>query len=247
MEKPTNITQNDWLLLNKKYPKNIYKIIDKINKGYPIQYLIGNVDFFGCSIEVNKYVLIPRFETELLVDIAINKIKSNLNDEKLEIVDFGTGSGCIAIKLAQMFKKSNVTAIEKSKNAIKLAQKNAIQNQVEINFINNNFKDFDHGKYDVLISNPPYISYKGLISTSVKKYEPKMALYAKKGGLYYYEQILITSKRILKNKNIIFFEIGYNQKEPLETLIRVHYPKSNIIFMNDYNGFERICVIENCL
>lgn len=244
MDKPNNVSLNDWLLLKQKY-KKIDIVIKKINKGYPIQYLIGFVDFFGCKINVNKNVLIPRFETELLVEIAINKIKNKFGNNKLNIIDFGTGSGCIAIKLAKELLNSNITAIDKSQKALNLAQINAKENKCKIKLIKTTFKKFKKGKYDVLISNPPYISVSDLIDENVKKYEPKKALFAKEEGLFYYKQILNTSKYILNPNNLIFFEFGYNQKELLKKIIDEYYPKAIVIFSKDYNGFDRYCIIEN--
>lgn len=244
MQKPDNISDLDWKELINKNKNITIKTIKKINSGYPIQYLIGDVDFFDCIIEVKKHVLIPRFETELLVEKAIKEIKQKFK-KNIDIIDFGTGSGCIAIKLAKEFPNNNVTAIDKSKKAIKLAKKNAILNEVTINFLISKFNKYEGGLFDVLISNPPYIPKDGMIDINVQKHEPKLALFAKDKGLYYYNQILEKSKEIMKEKNIIFFEIGYDQKEPLEKIIRKYYPKAKIVFDKDYNNLDRFCTIYN--
>ena len=244
MKKPLNITENDWELLKQKYITINKKLIKKINKGYPVQYLIGNVDFFDCHISLNKHVLIPRFETELLVEKAIKKI-SEYFEEPIKIVDFGTGSGCIAIKLASVFKKSKVIAIDKSKQAIKLAKKNAELNKVNIEFYTESFKNFDQKGFDILISNPPYISKRGQIEKKVKKYEPSKALFAKKAGLFYFEQILVKTKKIMKEKNIIFFEIGSDQKAELIKIIKKYYPESKVEIAKDFNNLDRFCIIIN--
>lgn len=244
MKKPDNITKLDWELLKTKHLKIDNKIINKINKGYPIQYLIGDVDFFDCLIKVNKHVLIPRFETESLVEKAIKEIKEHF-DKKLRIIDFGTGSGCIAIKLAKEFDNSEVFAIDKSKKAIKLAKENAKINNVNISFFVSKFDKFKEKEFDILISNPPYIAKNGEISDNVKKYEPKTALFAKENGLFYYDQILNQAKKILNKRNIIFFEIGYNQKDNLTEIIKKHYPLAKIKFDKDYNKMDRFCTIYN--
>lgn len=245
MQKPESITKNDWFLLCNKYPNKLNKIVKKINKGYPIQYLIGYVDFYDCKILVDKRVLIPRFETELLVEIAINKIREKYNDKKINIIDMGTGSGCIAIKLAKEFPKSNVIAIDKSNKSLKLAKENAKINKVNITFKRKKFKSRIKEKYDVIISNPPYIGLKDEIDKNVLKYEPKKALYAIKEGMYFYEQILEQAKQILNKSYLIFLEIGYNQEKKLTKIIKEKLPKSKYTFLKDFNNKTRFCVIEN--
>lgn len=245
MKKPESITKNDWFLLREKYPNDLPKIIKKISKGYPVQYIIGDIDFYDCRILVNKNVLIPRFETELLTEIAINKIKEKYKTKKIKIIDLGTGSGCIAIKLATTFPHSEVFAIDKSKKAIQLARKNAILNNVKIDFIVQKFKDKLNDKYDVVISNPPYIGLKDEVEKKVRKFEPKGALFALKKGLYYYEQILKNIKNNLTDNYLIIFEIGANQEKELIKIIERHLPNSSADFEKDYNDFNRFCIIEN--
>lgn len=245
MNKPSNITNNDWILLCKKYPNQINKMLKKIEKGYPIQYLIGYVDFYDCQIKVNKNVLIPRFETELLVDLAIKKIKEKFGNNKITILDCGTGSGCIAIKLKNEFPKNIVIGIDKSKKALSIAKKNAIQNDVSVIFKNQSFNSIKEKNIDVIISNPPYVGRNDQIDDNVKKYEPKKALFAKKNGLLYYEQILKRSISILNKNYLICFEIGSSQKNAITELIIKYYPNSSIEIIKDYSNKDRYVFITN--
>lgn len=243
--KPDKITDKDWELIQNKYPNLLNKIIKKINKGYPVQYLIGNVDFFGCEILVNKYVLIPRFETELLVDFSIKKIIEKYKDKSITIADFGTGSGCIAIKIAKTFPNNKVIAIDKSRKSLKIAIKSAAINQVNIDFIRYTFSNYNYKKVDVIISNPPYISDKDYIEDKVKKYEPKCALFAPENGLLFYKQILKKSLDILNGNGLIIFEIGSTQATDIINLAKLYYPKSEISIHKDFNKLSRICIIDN--
>ena len=183
-----------------KVSKNIEEDYKKLLEGYPIQYLIGYVDFYGYKIYVNENVLIPRYETEYLVQKTINYSKKLFND-KLDILDLGTGSGAISIVLGRELD-SNVTGVDISESALNVAKKNAIENNVSINFIKSNMLDSVDGKYDIVVSNPPYIDFDEKIMDSVKKYEPHLALYAKDNGLYYYKNILSNIKPYLIEKDL---------------------------------------------
>lgn len=142
--------------LKKYLPKDqLEEGIRKYNLGIPVQYIVGNVDFYGNIIEVNENVLIPRFETEELVDRTIKRLKNKLN---LDIVDLGTGSGCIAIALAKNLD-CNVDAVDISVSALQVASKNAINNHVNIDFYFGDMLQPLSKKYDIIISNPPYIAY----------------------------------------------------------------------------------------
>lgn len=214
--------------------------VNKLNQGIPVQYIVGNVEFYGSIIEVNKKVLIPRFETEELVDRVIKKLK-NKND--LDIVDLGTGSGCIAISLAKNLN-SNVDAVDISKEALEIAKKNAINNNVNINFYLGDMLNPLNKKYDVIISNPPYIAYDEEIMDIVKNNEPHLALYADNEGLYYYEKILKNVKNYLKKNYLIAFEIGYKQAKKIELLANT-YLTCKVTIEKDLSGKDRYIFIEN--
>ena len=168
----------------------------KYNLGIPVQYIVGNVDFYGNIIEVNENVLIPRFETEELVDRVIKRLKDKI---RLDVVDLGTGSGCIAIALAKNLDCA-VDAVDISSSALEVAKRNAINNNVDINFYLGDMLKPLNKKYDLIISNPPYIAYDEEIMNIVKYNEPSIALYADNNGLYYYEQILANCAKYLKKR-----------------------------------------------
>lgn len=142
--------------------------IKRLNNGEPVQYIVGNVDFYGYKINVNKNVLIPRFETEELVFKTINLIKKNLN-ENIKVLDIGTGSGCISIALKKEIPGLDITAVDISEDALVVAKNNALENNCEINFIKSDLFNNIDDKYDLIISNPPYISYDEQIMDIVKK------------------------------------------------------------------------------
>lgn len=230
--------------LEKYLPENKLKEgIERLQNGEPVQYIVGNVNFYGNEIKVNKNVLIPRFETEELVEYTISYIKKMFK-EKINIIDLGTGSGCIAITLKKK-TNSNVSAIDISKEALEVAKENAKKNKVEIDFIQNDMLDNISNKFDVIISNPPYISKNEEIQDIVRKNEPSLALYADNEGLYYYEKIIKQSKKNLKEKFIIAFEIGYMQGDKIKKLAEQNYPKAEVVLKKDLQGKDRFIFIIN--
>ena len=226
-----------------KVSKNIEEDYKKLLEGYPIQYLIGYVDFYGYKIYVNENVLIPRYETEYLVQKTINYSKKLFND-KLDILDLGTGSGAISIVLGRELN-SIVTGVDISEDALNVAKKNAIENKVSINFIKSNMLDSVEGKYDIVVSNPPYIDIDEKIMDSVKKYEPHLALYAKDNGLYFYKNILSNIKPYLKERFIIAFEIGWWQGSLIEKIAQEYFENSNILIEKDLTNRDRYIFIIN--
>ena len=235
--KPDYISEPDWIILTKKYP-NTEELLDKLTN-YPPQYLIGNVDFYGSIINVDERVLIPRYETELLVDKTI-KYAKRIFTNKINIIDLGTGSGCIAISLKKNLD-CNLTALDISKDALSLAKTNAQLNNTEITFINKSMIDNLTNNYDIIISNPPYIPYDGFVEEKVKNNEPNIALFAKDNGLYFYKEILNKHLDNLNSPGIIAFEIGDNQKELLEPLVKEL--KLKYSFENDLQGLPRYLFI----
>ncbi|MGN1379343.1 MAG: peptide chain release factor N(5)-glutamine methyltransferase [Bacilli bacterium] len=231
--------------LIKKYipEKKQKKALKKLKKGYPVQYLIGNVDFLGIEIDVNKNVLIPRFETEGLVD-KLTKLIKQFNFNNPNILDIGTGSGCISIYLKKNIE-CNLTAIDISKKAINLAKNNALKTNVTINYINISIEKFiSNVKYDIIVSNPPYVSYFESVDKKTK-FEPQVAIFSKNNGLYFYEIILQKSINLLNKKNIIAFEIGQNQGESIKTIALKYYPKSIIKIEKDLTSKDRYVFIIN--
>lgn len=189
--------------------KNVNKDLKLLKKGYPIQYLIGYVNFCGNKIIVNKNVLIPRYTTEYLVEKSIKYFKK-LNINKPVILDLCTGSGCIAITLKKEFKDSIIYASDISKKALKLAKKNAKKNEVNIIFIKSNlFKNLKNKKFDLIISNPPYVSTSEKLQKQLN-FEPKIALFSKNNGFYHTDEILLKSNKYLKKKSILALETNMN-------------------------------------
>ena len=241
MNRPDYISKPDWELALKKYDESY--IANKLKENYPIQYLIGNVDFYGCSINVDENVLIPRYETELLVDNTIKLLKEK-NIINPNVLDIGTGSGCIAISLAKNLN-ANVYAIDISAKALKVAKSNAKLNNVNIEFIENNILDeCIVGNYDLIISNPPYIKIGDTVDLKTK-YEPQNALFAEHNGLIFYEEIIKKSVGHLNKNGIIAFEIGIEQAEAIKNIAKQYYPHSEFIIKQDYTNRDRMVFIHN--
>ena len=220
------------------------KCLQELKNGKPIQYIIGEVNFYGYDFKVNENVLIPRFETELLVDKTIKKIKKLFINKPVDIIDLGTGSGCIAITLKKEIN-SNVDAIDISKDALKVAKDNAINNHVDINFINTDMTKYTEKKYDVIISNPPYIAYDEEIMDIVKNNEPHNALYAEDNGLYFYKKIIENIPKITKEKYLVCFEIGSTQSTAIVDIARKYLKNINISVEKDYANLNRFIFITN--
>ena len=225
----------------KKYSdkNNLDKNIKRLEQGEPVQYIVGNVDFYGLNFKVDKRVLIPRFETEGLVEKTISLI----DNDKIKILDIGTGSGCIAITLKSILKKSLVDACDISKDALEVAIANAKLNNINVNFIQSDIFSNIKDKYDLIISNPPYIAYDEEIEEIVKNNEPHLALYADNNGLYFYEQILKSSKNYLNEKYILAFEIGYLQGKELINMANNYFKDANIYVDKDLSGKDRYLFI----
>ena len=235
-----NIGASDLKLLKKIYHDNWDLALKKLQANYPIQYLIGYVDFYNTKINVNENVLIPRFETELLIEKTINFLKDkNYNN----LLDIGTGSGCISIALK---KHLNITidACDISNKALKLAKHNALENNTQINFFKLDIlKNIPNKKYDCIISNPPYVKYEEYVSPETK-YEPQIALYASNNGLEFYERILSIAPNILNKGGSIIFEIGATQKEDIKKIAQSYFKEAKISVYQDYNNLDRFMFIE---
>lgn len=239
--KPDFITDTDWKILKEKYPQNINEIIKKLESHYPVQYLIGNVEFLNTIINIDERVLIPRFETELLVEKTIKRIKA-LNIQNPRIIDLGTGSGCIAISLKKNLP-CFVTAIDISEQAIELAKENALKNQVEIEYKIENMINTNLEGYDVIISNPPYVKETEPVGKETK-YEPQNALFAKNNGLYFYEEILKNISKLSTMPKLVAFEIGMSEGEDIKSLALKYLSTKKILIEKDLTNRERYIFIE---
>ena len=240
--KPENISNLDWNLLCQKYD-NLEEVIAKIDEGYPIAYLIGDVSFYGYPFKVNENVLIPRFETETLIEKTIKLIKS-LNLENSNLIDLGTGSGVITITLKKEIPSLNITAIDKSKEALKVAIENSKLNNVNVDFQNQDIFNYELPEnISIVISNPPYIEEDSNYNQNVL-YEPKEAIFVSNTNpLIYYEQILKIAKEQITKKHLIAFEIDEDHKEDMHKLCKKYFPSDNIVIEKDLAGKNRYAFI----
>ena len=227
---------------------DIYKKeLDAMVMEKPLQYVLGYTNFYGNKFIVNENVLIPRFETEELVENTIKYIKEYLSED-IDIIDLGCGSGAIGLTLKEKLPRTNITLVDISNEALSVAKKNADNLGLLVNFKQNNMLNNIDKKYDVVISNPPYIREDEEIEEIVKKNEPHIALYAKENGLEFYNQILSTVKNNLKEKFIIAFEIGMEQKEAVTLLANKYLNDITVIAKKDMQDRDRmIFIISNNL
>lgn len=213
----------------------------RLETGYPVQYIIGNVEFYGLTLNVRENVLIPRFETEYLVDDLLKLINKE-NYVNPRILEIGSGSGCISLAIKKNLD-CNIDAIDINPDAIKLSLENAKNNHLEVNFKEMDMNDLDTGNYDILVSNPPYVPYGS--PTHNIEFEPENAIFAEDNGLKFYKIILERSTRLLNKKNIIAFEIGDKEGDSIKALALQYYPDANITIKKDLNLFERYVYIVN--
>lgn len=224
--------------------ENLDEAIKRLESGEPVQYIVGDVNFYGNTIIVNKNVLIPRRETEELVEKTINYIKKYL-EENINVLDIGTGSGCIPITIKKMLPYTKITGVDISIKALEVAKNNALLNKVDVNFIESDVFTNVTEKYDCIISNPPYIRHDEEIMDIVKNNEPHIALYAEDDGLYFYKKIIAEASKYLNEKFIIAFEIGEEQGEEIKQLSREQFPDAKIILEKDLQHFDRFIFIIN--
>lgn len=195
-----------------------YLINKNINEDIPLSHLVGFDYFYDRKFKVTKDVLSPRMETEELIYKVLEYIKKSKKDS-FRILDLCTGSGIIAITLKKEIveKYTEIVASDISEKALSIAIENANNNNANITFIKSDLFDNISGKFDLIISNPPYISYKDKITIkdSVLNYDPHLALFAEEDGIYFYRKIIENAVHYLSKDGVIFFEIGYDQKEKI--------------------------------
>ncbi|PAM93472.1 protein-(glutamine-N5) methyltransferase, release factor-specific [Flavobacterium sp. IR1] len=214
----------------------------QLKKEVPVQYLIGKTNFYGLYFEVNDNVLIPRPETEELVEWIISENVKSANPRKIKILDIGTGSGCIAITLAKNIPHAEVYAIDVSKKALETAKRNAINNKVDVTFMLNNVLELEHLKsdFDIIVSNPPYVRNleKQEIRKNVLDYEPHLALFVDDNdALVFYKKIAELAQVNLMKNGQLYFEINqYLGKEMIELLEKMNFRNIDLrkdIYSND--------------
>ena len=228
--------------IKQQHSLELQNIILQLKTGKPYQQILCETEFYGLKFFVDEHVLIPRPETEELLELAIAKIKdSGLAKKDLNILDIGTGSGIIPIVLKKRFPEAKISAIDFSENALQTAKRNADFHQVGINFIHQDYLKSDlTDVYDVIISNPPYIGMEeeDEIADSVKQFEPKMALFSPtSNALIFYEKIAEDCKSHLAENGFVFLEI--NQKLGKETLELFTDVLSETELIKDLSGNER--------
>lgn len=236
-------------ILDKEVDSNIEKLykssLEALKENKPIQYVIGNVNFYGLKFIVNKNVLIPRFETEELVEQVVEYTK-DLNKDKIKILDLGCGSGAIGLTLKSILKDSEVTLTDISKDALEVAKLNANNLNLDVTFIESDwFSNVKLEKYDIIVSNPPYIRTDEEIEEIVKNNEPSLALYGGVDGLDCYRKILANIKSYLNNKFLIAFEIGESQKEEIYDIVNKYLKDIEITCKKDLYGRNRMIFVRN--
>lgn len=232
----------------KEHETNEYReLIKRRGLREPLQYIIGKVEFYGLEFVVNRKVLIPRPETELLVEEIINQYDKN---QALRILDIGTGSGNIAIALAKNLSNSVITSIDINNDAVELAKENAKLNNLNgrLLFENVDIKDYnlrETQKFDIIVSNPPYISQKDYINLEKEllEHEPKNALTDEADGYTFYHLISQKAPNLLNNNGKLYFEIAQGQANKVSEVMTNNGFK-NIKSINDYSGVKRIVIGE---
>lgn len=220
-------------------------IITELKTGKPYQHILGETEFYGMHFFVNENVLVPRPETEELLEIAISRLNTlQISSQSFTILDIGTGSGVIPLVLKKHFPRADVSSIDLSEKALEVAKKNADLHQLKINFIQDDYLDYNvNEKYNVIISNPPYIGIdeEKEIEPSVKDFEPKMALFSPTDdALLFYKKIAVDSRDYLKEKGLLFLEI--NQKLGYETLELYKTIFTEVELLQDLSGNDRFIV-----
>lgn len=201
----------------------------------PLQHITGKQEFMGLEFEVNEHVLIPRQDTEVLVEEVLYYLQPGM-----ELLDMCTGSGCIGISLLSRVKAGGV-AVDISKEALTVAKRNAYKHQVNMRCMESDLFERVEGVFDIIVSNPPYIKTSVIegLQKEVKRYEPWIALDGQEDGLYFYQRIISESKAYLKNKGMLFFEIGHDQGREVQTLMS-EQGYTDIVVKRDLSGLDRV-------
>ncbi|MGC6768909.1 peptide chain release factor N(5)-glutamine methyltransferase [Enterococcus sp. LJL51] len=240
--------KTDWLLhMKDEIPDveeaQIHADLNSLQQDYPPQYLLGYSEFYGHRFVVSEDTLIPRPETEELVEYCLNENLQN----KLTVVDVGTGTGAIAISLKLARPDWQITAVDLSKEALAVAAQNseALAASIEL-VLGDGLAPVLNKEIDILISNPPYISLTEwqLMDQSVKKYEPKQALFAEDDGLAIYKQLVKEAANCLKPAGKIYFEIGFQQGAAVKALIQEKFPNKQVRVEKDLSGNDRMVIAE---
>lgn len=215
--------------------------------GKPIQHIIGQEWFYGRPFSVSKDVLIPRPETEELVQGAMHRATKLFGNKPIRVADIGTGSGAIAVTFQLEYPSAQVTATDISEAALTVARRNAEQNDSQVTFVQGDLtQPLQDEKWDIVLSNPPYIGVDeaSFMSPTVLDYEPHGALFADENGLVLYRKLAETLPAIMKKPALIGLEIGYLQASSVQRLFQNAFPKSKIEVVQDMNGKDRMIFCE---
>ena len=236
--------------VNKEIVDKFLDFIEKRKEGLPLSYILKEKEFYGLNFYIEEGVLIPRPDTEILVEWIINKVNEEFENEYLDIVELGTGSGCIALTLAYYLENIKVFAVDIDDKALKVAKINRdklkLNNKVKFyrGDLFNGIKTLQlEGKVDIIVSNPPYIPTESIskLQIEVREYEPENALDGGESGFSYYEKIVPNSREYLKREGILAVEIGYNQGTYVKRLFNENGFK-DIYIIKDFQGLDRVVV-----
>ncbi len=242
-------TSQLFMQMHEEVPEDVLKSFHTIYERYlkenqPLQYLIGYSSFYGYDFIVNESVLIPRRETEELVENILFRYDQYFKGQEVEVCDLATGSGCIGITLSVEEPHMHVIATDISKEALEVANKNNQKLGANVTFIQGDMLEPLHGKkFDIFVSNPPYIPEDEEVMSLVKDNEPNIALFGGKDGLKFYRIILSGVKPLLKEKAMICFEHGYDKKEEMIALAQQYFPDSKVEVLKDLEGKDRMTFI----
>ena len=245
-ENPQLFSNNISEQLSKEKEEKYFSLIEKhIEEDMPLSHLVGFEYFYDRKFKVTKDVLSPRMETEELIYRVIEYVKTTKKDN-IKILDLCTGSGIIAITLKKELELESVELIASdiSEEALEVAKKNAELNNADIKFIQSDIFNNIDGKFDIIVSNPPYIDRKDEVTMkeNVLNYDPHLALFAEEEGMYFYRKIVEESKNYLNDSGVIFFEIGHNQRKKIIKLADINGYYAEVY--KDLNGRDRMAFLE---
>lgn len=242
----SGMTQSEFYLhLNEDIEDSLYEKVQQVIEAYviediPVDYSLGYRYFYGNKIFVNEHVLIPRNETEELVEYVLMHIDSV--EKPLNVLDLGTGSGCIGLTLKKEVPELRVILSDVSPKALEIVSKNAKNLDIGVKIKQSDWFSQLEGVFDIIVSNPPYIPDDEVVGDTVHN-EPNVALFGGKTGLHHYESILKSIKPFIHERTLIAFEHGYQQKEALHTLIHTHLSDVHVVTKKDMQGRDRMTFV----
>ena len=229
--------------LSKEQEEKFKELVKARRENIPVQYITNSVNFYGLDLYVDENVLIPRFETEELVEKAVKLLNERFNNPK--VLDLCCGSGAIGLAIKDKINNSVVSMSDISTEALEVARKNKEKLNLDVEIIESDLFQNINDKYDCILSNPPYIKTNEEIEDIVKNNEPHIALYAGEDGLLYYDRILKDIKNYLNQNFLIGFEIGETQKDDVVSLINKYFDNVEILAYKDLSNRDRMIFVKN--